>query len=61
MNKSRSLKEYEIEKDKSVWIKQVATVPKKIVFQYDLEGNLLKEWDGATDVKKEFNKGVKGV
>ena len=51
----RNLDEYGIKKDKSVWIKQVASIPKKIVFQYDLEGNLIREWEGAVDVKNELN------
>ena len=49
------LKYYDIKKDKSEWIKQLSTNPKKVVFQYDLEGNLIREWEGAVDVKNELN------
>jgi hypothetical protein len=56
----RNLKECEIKKEKSNWIKHLSTNPKKTVLQYDLEGNLLKEWEGAIDVKKELNIDVNG-
>lgn len=41
-----NLKENNISKDKSIWINQVASNPKKIVLQYDLDGNLINEWEG---------------
>lgn len=50
-----NLKEYGIQKDRSDWIKQVASRPKKVVLQYDLCGNLIKEWQGVVDVKSELN------
>lgn len=55
-----NLKEYGINKDKSLWIKQVASNPKKVVIQYDLEGNLLREWEGVVDIKKDLNLDVSG-
>jgi predicted DNA-binding protein YlxM (UPF0122 family) len=55
-----NLKEYDIHKDKSEWIKQVASNPKKAVIQYDLEGNLLREWEGVVDIKKDLNLDVSG-
>lgn len=41
-----NLKENNITKDKSTWINQVASNPKKVVLQYDLSGNLINEWEG---------------
>ena len=41
-----NLKENSITKDKSTWINQVASNPKKVVLQYDLSGNLINEWEG---------------
>jgi hypothetical protein len=55
-----NLKEYGIYKDKSVWIKQVASQPKKIVLQYDLVGNFIREWPGVIDVKLEMDLNVSG-
>jgi len=46
----RNLKENNISKDKDVWKKQLSTNPKKIVLQYDLEGNLLKEWSSLSEI-----------
>lgn len=48
-----NLKEFEINKDKSIWKLQCASSPKKVVLQYDLDGNLVKEWsDGIDDIKR---------
>lgn len=46
----QSLKEYDIIKPKENWIKQLSTHPKKVVLQYDLDGNLIKEWEGIPEL-----------
>lgn len=46
----RNLKEYNITKDESIWKKQCASNPKKPVLQYDLQGNLIKEWETPISV-----------
>jgi len=49
----RNLKEYNIVKSKEVLKKQYSTQPTKTVLQYDLEGNLIKEWpEGPVYVQK---------
>jgi hypothetical protein len=45
-----SLKENNISKPKDVWKKQLSTKPKKIVLQYDLDGNLIKEWSSLSEI-----------
>ena len=55
----RSLKEWGIEKDKSEWMKQLAT-GQKVVLQYDLVGNLVGEWESAVEVQKELSLDVSG-
>lgn len=47
-----NLKEHEINKDKSIWILQCASSPKKVVLQYDLDGNLIREWIGIEEIEK---------
>lgn len=46
----QSLKECDIIKPKENWIKQLSSHPKKVVLQYDLEGNFLKEWEGIPEL-----------
>jgi predicted DNA-binding protein YlxM (UPF0122 family) len=48
-----TLKEYNISKSKEVWKDQLSTHPKKIILQYDLNGNLIKEWSGLEKIQKE--------
>lgn len=49
-----NLKEYNISKPKEIWLKQLSTHPKKIVLQYDLNGNFIKEWNGLTIIQEEL-------
>jgi hypothetical protein len=49
-----SLKENNISKPKEVWKKQLSTQPKKVVLQYDLSGNFIKEWLGLDIIQKEL-------
>lgn len=37
---------------------KVASSIKKPILQYDLDGNFIREWLSATDVGKEFRKGI---
>lgn len=49
----RSLKRYGIEKDKNIWKKQCANDKEHIsqhVFQYDMDGNFIKEWNGCSEI-----------
>jgi hypothetical protein len=46
-----NLKKCNIQKDKESWKEQLSTNPKKVVLQYDLFGNLIKEWDTLSDIK----------
>jgi hypothetical protein len=50
-----NLKENNITKDKSTWINQVASHSKKVVLQYDLSGNLIKEWLGVKTISNELS------
>ena len=49
-----NLKEYNIQKDKSIWKKQLSTVEKIDINQYDINGNFIKEWHGATTIEKDL-------
>jgi len=49
-----NLKDYSIKKDKRVWKKQCASSDKKIVLQYDLSGELIKEWNSLKSVSKFY-------
>jgi group I intron endonuclease len=49
-----NLQDYVIKKDKRIWKKQCASQPTKVVLQYDLEGNLIKEWPSAVSVYKKL-------
>ena len=51
----RNLKEYNIKKDKSIWIKQCASHEKKIILQYDLGGNFIKKWIGLKSIEDTMN------
>lgn len=53
-----NLKDYGIKKDKSIWKKQCTSRPKKIVLQYDLGGNFIKEWESLASVRKKLNLSV---
>ncbi len=49
-----SLKEYGIEKSRDSWKSQLSTTPIKVVLQYDLDGDLIKEWpEGPSYIKRE--------
>jgi hypothetical protein len=54
----QSLQDHNIKKEKEVWKKQLSN-SKKIVYQYSLDGNFLKEWDSPAQVNRElgYNKG----
>ena len=49
-----NLQDYGIKKDKRIWKKQCASQPTKVVLQYDLEGNFIKEWPSAVSVYKKL-------
>jgi hypothetical protein len=49
-----NLQDYGIKKDKRIWKKQCASNPTKVVLQYDLSGNLIKEWLSAVSVYKKL-------
>ena len=49
-----NLKDYGIKKDKRVWKKQCASKDKKTVLQYDLNGNLVKEWVSLKSASKFY-------
>lgn len=45
-----NLKKHDITKDKEVWKSQLSANPKKVILQYDLKGNLIKEWIGLKSI-----------
>lgn len=49
-----NLKDYSIKKDKRIWKKQCASKDKKTVLQYDLNGNLIKEWSSLKSASKFY-------
>ena len=53
----RNLKDFGIEKDKSIWKKQCANsrIPEsRVVLQYDKKGNFIREWvGGCSEIYKE--------
>lgn len=55
-----SLKEYGIIKDKEVWKKQLST-NSKIILQYDLDQNLIKEWKSGVEIKNKLGFSVQGI
>jgi len=50
----RFLEEYEIEKPKEVWSKQLSTREKLIINQYNLDGDFIKTWEGAATIENEI-------
>ena len=57
----RNLVEYDIKKDKNIWQKQCANdtsklIPKKIVLKYNLEFNLIGEFNGLKAAAESVNK-----
>ena len=55
-----NLKEFGIKKDKSVWREQLITNPIKIVCQFDIDENLIREWPGVSYIRKETGLQVSG-
>jgi group I intron endonuclease len=59
-----NLKQYNIEKDKSIWQKQCKNktpvngriLERNVVLQYDLEGNLITKHNGIKEAAKSINK-----
>jgi len=49
-----NLKEYGILKDQEIWIEQCVSNPRKIVLQYNLSGELIKEWDSLKSASKFY-------
>ena len=49
-----NLQDYGIKKDKRIWKKQCASKSKKIVLQYDISGNLIKEWSSVKEIIKKL-------
>lgn len=49
-----NLKDYGIKKDKSIWVKQCASKDRKVVYQYDIKGNFIKEFNGIEEAEKEI-------
>lgn len=45
-----NITEYNYKKDKDSWIGQLSASTKKIVLQYDLDGNLIKEYIGIPNI-----------
>ena len=45
---------YEIKKEDGWWLDGLSKQYKKVVLQYDLKGNLIKEWEGIVDITREF-------
>jgi hypothetical protein len=54
-----SLQEHNIEKPKEVWKHQLSSHSKKVVLQYDLSGNFIREWEGVSIIEEQLsiNKG----
>jgi hypothetical protein len=49
-----TLNEYGIEKSKDSWRSQLSTTPIKVVLQYDMDGNFIKEWpEGPSHIHRE--------
>ena len=49
----RNLKEYSILKDSDVWREQLST-NQKVVLQYDLSGNFIREFDSVISISDEY-------
>ena len=54
------LKGRKVEKTEE-WVKNNAESIKKPIFQYDLEGNFIKEWKSAKDVELEIGLSRKNI
>lgn len=50
----RNITECGFKKDKSAWESQLSTKIKKKVIQYNLSGELINRWDGASDINKNL-------
>jgi hypothetical protein len=58
----RNLKDYNIKKDKSVWLKQTSVKrEEKVVLQYDLKNNFLKEWSGLNEIESVMKTNTKSI
>lgn len=49
----RNLKDHNISKDSDVWREQLAT-KQKVVLQYDLSGNFIREFDSVISISNEY-------
>ena len=49
-----NLHHYDIKKEDGWWLSDLSNKYKKPVLQYDLKGNLIKEWDGIVDIKSKL-------
>lgn len=49
-----NITEYSFKKDKSKWIRQLASNPEKHILQFDKDGNFIKEWIGLKNITKEL-------
>lgn len=49
----RNLKDNNISKDKNIWREQLAT-NQKVVLQYDLSGNFIREFDSVISISNEY-------
>jgi group I intron endonuclease len=49
-----NLQDYGIKKDKRIWKKQCGSNFTKVVLQYGLSGNLIKEWKSVAEISKKL-------
>lgn len=60
----RNLKDYSIIKDKALWTKQCSNnkvAEDRIVFQYGLDGKLIKKWNSHLEAANELNIDYKSI
>jgi hypothetical protein len=50
----RNITESGIKKDKASWKSQLSTKDKKKIIQYNLSGDIIKNWDGASDINRSL-------
>lgn len=50
-----NITEYGFKKDKSNWKDQVISNPMKIVLQFDVNNNFIREWVGLKSINRELN------
>jgi predicted DNA-binding protein YlxM (UPF0122 family) len=50
----RNITEKGFKKTKDVWEHQLSTRPKKLVLQYDINDNFIREWSSPVDIKNEL-------